>query len=239
LGLLNRIDSYITVSEAVSTNIADALSIAPEKLTTVYSGVDGRYRPVKDPRPELKDTYGITAPYILNVNNYMRKKNRNTLLRAFAQLRRSHPDLTLVLAGGGWDESEMDETIGALGIRSAVTDLGFVPEEHLPLLYSGAKALVNPTLHETFGLTNLEAMACGCPVVTSDRFAVPEIVGDGALLVSEPHRPDAVALATNELLTDSAEQTALAQRGRERASEFSWERTAEGVLEVYRRTISQ
>ncbi|WP_172861735.1 glycosyltransferase family 4 protein [Halopenitus persicus] len=239
LGLLDQIDSYITVSETLAANIEDALSIPPEKLTTVYSGVDELYRPVANPLSELEATYGITGPYLLNVNNYMRKKNRDTLLRAFAQLRRSHPNLTLVLAGGGWHESEMDETILTLGIRSAVTDLGFVPEKHLPMLYSGAKALVNPTLHETFGLTNLEAMACGCPVVTSDRFAVPEIVDDGAVLVGDPLRPNAVARATDELLTDDAKRIELAKRARDRANEFSWEQTAEGVLDVYHKTLSQ
>lgn len=239
LGLLNQVDSYITVSETLAANIGDALSIPPEKLTTIYPGVDERYQPIDEPMAALEAAYGITKPYLLNVNNRMRKKNRDTLLRAFAQLQRSHSDLTLVLAGGGWDNSKMDETIRKLGIGPAVTDLGFVPEEYLPALYSGAEVLVNPTLHETFGLTNLEAMACGCPVVTSNRFAVPEIVGDGAVIISDPLQPDAVARVTANLLTDDAARTTLAQRGRTRASEFSWERTAEGVLDVYRETLSK
>jgi glycosyltransferase involved in cell wall biosynthesis len=239
LGLLDRIDSYITVSETLAKNIHGALSIPSAKLTTVYSGVDEQYHPTDEPMSELEAAYRITQPYLLNVNNYMRKKNRDTLLRAFAQLRESHSDLKLVLAGGGWGGSKIGETIRSLGLQSVVTNLGFVPEEDLPMLYSGAEALVNPTLHETFGLTNLEAMACGCPVVTSDRFAVPEIVGNGAALVSEPLCPDAVAEATDELLTNNQLRSTLVQRGRDRAMEFSWKRTAKGVLDVYQETVSQ
>jgi len=237
LGLLDRIDSYIAVSETLATNLSDALSIPAEKITTVYSGVEDRYRPIQNAAVDVAASFGISGPYLLNVNNYMKKKNRKTLIHAFNMVSDEHPNLSIVLAGGGWQESNIPEMIRKLGLTSTVTDLGFVSEDHLPALYSGAKALVNPTLHETFGLTNLEAMACGCPVVTSDRFAVPEIVGDGAILVEDPLRPGSVASATDELLTNDRARTALAQRGRDRASEFSWGRTAKGVLDVYRETL--
>ncbi|MUV50091.1 glycosyltransferase family 1 protein [Haloarcula sp. CBA1122] len=239
IGLLDQVDTFVAVSETVASNFASALDIPASKFRTVYSGVDKQFKPIDGAASTVASKFDICPPYLLNVNNYMEKKNRETLLRSFVEIREQWPDLNLVLAGGSWEESAIPSLINRLGLDDCVVDLGFVANEDLPLLYSGATAFINPTLHETFGFTNLEAMACGCPVVTSNRFAVPEIVGNGAKLVSDPLCPDAVATATNELLTDETARTALAERGRKQANKYSWERTAEEVLDVYRETLSQ
>lgn len=233
IGLLDRIDAFLAVSDAAGENLCRALSLPADKISTVYPGVDERFAPVPDAREVIANEYGITLPYVLNVNNYMRKKNRETLLEALPLVREEYPEVRLVLAGGGWEKSGIDDVVDALSLEEAVTDLGYVPDEHLPALYGGAEALVNPTLHETFGLPNLEAMACGCPVVTSDRFSIPEIVGDAARLVADPLDPSAVADATVELLGSESVREKLSWWGKDRASEFSWERTADGVYSAY------
>jgi len=237
VGLLDQIDHFLAVSDSVRENVRRGLSLPGRKMTTVYSGVDDRFKPVDDADETVRATFGIKPPYLLNVNNYMEKKNRTTLIRAFARVRGEHPDLTLVLAGGGWEESDLGATIAEHGLSDAVHDLGFVQERYLPSLYSAARALVNPTLHETFGLTNVEAMACGCPVVTSERFAVPEIVDDAALFIADPLDADAVAATIETLLGDEDRRDELSRAALSRAATFSWERTATETIRVYRQVL--
>lgn len=236
-GLLDRVAEYVTVSDALGRSLSRELGIPGRKLTTIYPGIDEFYSPRPDAATSLREKYGITQPYFLNVNNYMEKKNRTSLLRAFASVRERYSDTTLVLAGGRWEQSNVADVISDLELDEAVLDLGFVPKEDLPLLYTAAVALVNPTLRETFGFTNLEAMACGCPVVTSDAFAIPEVVGDAALLVSDPTDTEEIANKMTAMLANDATRAEFASSGRQRAGSFTWEKTAEETASVYRRVV--
>jgi glycosyltransferase involved in cell wall biosynthesis len=125
-----------------------------------------------------------------------------------------------------------------LGLENHMHFMGFVPEDDLPALYNGADLFAFPSLYEGFGLPVLEAMACGTPVITSNVSSLPEVAGNAALLV-DPYNVDELAGAIRRILSDPALAADLRARGLERARQFSWERTAQETLEVYRNVLQQ
>jgi glycosyltransferase involved in cell wall biosynthesis len=129
--------------------------------------------------------------------------------------------------------SRVDAEIATSGMNDRIRFLGYVSPSDLPVLYAGADAFCFPSLYEGFGLPVLEAMACGTPVVASNRAAVPEVAGDAAILV-DPTDPAAIGRALCRVLTDSALRTDLIAKGRQRAREFTWERTAGETIALLR-----
>jgi glycosyltransferase involved in cell wall biosynthesis len=170
--------------------------------------------------------------YLLSVGETRPYKNIPRLLEAFARL--DAPGLDLVLVGRH-DPRERDLRALAerLGVGGRVRFLGFVPDEQLAALYSGAVAFVFPSLYEGFGIPLLEAMACGCPVVTSDLASMPEVCGEAAVYV-DPSDADAIAAGMASVVGDREMSAALARRGLERAARFSYRSAAESILEVLR-----
>jgi len=128
--------------------------------------------------------------------------------------------------------------IAERALEGRVVHLGYVREEDLPALVSGAAALVYPSLYEGFGLPVLEAMACGIPVITSNVSALPEVAGDAALLV-DPRSREAIAAAMRSILDEPRLRERLIEAGLRRASGFSWRRTAEGTLAAYRAVLAR
>jgi glycosyltransferase involved in cell wall biosynthesis len=161
------------------------------------------------------------------------RKNVDGLLAAWRLVRERMPDGPPLLVAGAWgwgDEALQDrlQTAAALGVRT----LGRVPPERLIALLQGASVFVYPSLYEGFGLPVLEAMACGAPVVTSDRSSLPEVVGDAALLV-DPSEPQAIAEALLELLRSPRRARALATRGLARSRTFTWRRAADSLAALF------
>jgi glycosyltransferase involved in cell wall biosynthesis len=170
---------------------------------------------------------------VLFVGTLEPRKNVALLIEAFALLRRQIDAQLLIVGSRGW----LDEPIFAAHARSGVGDaarfVGHLDEEDLAVLYSHAGVFVLPSLYEGFGLPVLEAMAAGAPVLTSSVSSLPEVAGDAALLV-DPHDPAAIADGLRRLLGDPALADDLRTRGRARAAEFSWERTASETLALLR-----
>jgi alpha-1,3-rhamnosyl/mannosyltransferase len=148
-------------------------------------------------------------------------------------LAESVPDCVLVVAGGrGWRNSEFERELGRHAGRVVVT--GFVSDEELVRLYSGAAVFLFPSLAEGFGFPVLEAMACGAPVVCSDRTSLPEVVGDAGLL-ADPEDDAALAAACERVLSEDGLAERLRERGLERAAGYSWERCANATVGAYER----
>ena len=153
------------------------------------------------------------------------------LLRAWRIARSSaSPEVQLVVAGARGN-SRVFGTVAVEADVPGVNFTGYVPEEHLPSLYSDAIALVYPSLYEGFGLPPLEAMACGAPVVTSDNTSLPEVVGTNAVLV-DAQNDESIAQGIVEILTNASLRTSLSRSGIERAKQFTWERTAGRTLQI-------
>jgi glycosyltransferase involved in cell wall biosynthesis len=169
------------------------------------------------------------------------RKGVRFLIRAAATLRPRYPDLTLVLAGDGFERPELEGLAKDLGIADATTFLGWVPNPDLPAYYRAAAVSVIPSLEEGFGIPAAEAMGCEVPVVASDAGGLPEVVEDGVTGRVVP-RGDAEALAAaiGDLLADDGLRARMGKAGRERALRlFDWDRSAERFEALFERVIGE
>jgi glycosyltransferase involved in cell wall biosynthesis len=228
-------DAIIINSESLRAEVDHYLDVDPAKLHLIPEAVDHElFRPgdPEESRRRLDERYGVTGPFVLFVSSLWPYKNCDGLLRAFA--RADLTDHRLVIVGPGRDGayvSELKALADSLGIARRVDWIGGVPLEETVHFYRAASVFAYPSHNETFGLPILEAMATGCPVVTSDRSAMPETAG-GAALLADPEDPDSIASALTEACGDDAEL--LRKLGLARAQDFTWAVTAERTLEVYR-----
>lgn len=233
-------DHILVDSVATRQDLIDLLHVPAEKMTVHMLGVTPEFKPL--PEAVVQDCrrrYGLPSSYLLFVGTYEPRKNITGLLDAYHLLRQTHTDLPpLVLVGRrGWLYEDIFAKVEALKLSDRVIWVENAPITDLPALYNGGLALVLPSHYEGFGLTALESMACGTPVITSDRGSLPEVVGDAGLLVS-PDDPAEIAACMKHLLMDSALRSRLSAAGLARAATFTWRRTAEQTLAVYRRLLS-
>lgn len=241
---VGRCSHFVADSSSTRDDLVELFGVAPERITVVPLGIDhARFHPVDDPErlAAVRRAHGIPERFVLYVGSLYSRKIGN-LLPAFARVteRPAGRDLALVVVGGRAESSAshqpVHEQVRALGLADRVIFTGPVPDDHVPALMSAATLFAYVSFYEGFGLTPLEAMACGAPVVTSNLSSIPEVVGDGAMQV-DPHDTGAIAEAMAGLLDDDAARHELAERGRARAATFSWGRTTRETLAVYRRLI--
>ena len=179
----------------------------------------------------LKDKYRIKTPCILHVSNFEPAKNISSILKAFYKARKMGLPHTLIMVGYGPDFKKALRIAEELGLKGKVVFTGHL-EEDLPKLYNISDMLIFPSLYEGFGFPLLEAMSCGTPVITSNIYAMPEIVKDSALLVN-PLDIDDIARGICELAFNEDLRKELAKKGMERAKFFSWRRCAEEHMKLY------
>ena len=243
--LLNGIDVerdwVISISEFTRMEFCEQTGMSPERVTVVPLAAAHFFRPVTDPHviAATRSRYQLPeGEYLLCLAAPQPRKNLAHLIRSFFHLLDEHhlPDTYLVLAGSKEQGWMYDEILAAAESstkhRSRLIFTGYVAEEDLPALYSGAVAFVFPSLYEGFGLPALEAMACGTPVITSNTTSLPEVAGDAAFLV-DPTDPDELCEAMSIILSDRSLREELKAKGLMRAAEFSWKRCAEQTAEVY------
>lgn len=221
--ILRRANGLIAVSENTRQDAIRLLNIAPDRIRRIYSGVPEQYF---DARPTMR-----ARPYVLYVGAIEPRKNLDTLLDAWRQLRPElRREFDLIVAGSrGWGT---EKTLAR--IRAEATYLGYVPEAELPGLVAGATLFVYPSLYEGFGFPVAQAMAAGVAVLTSNNSCLPEIAGPGALLV-DPQSASEIARGIERLLESESQRAELAARGRQHAEQFRWESCAAQSLEFFRR----
>ena len=225
--VLRNAARVIVPSRFSAERVADVSGVPGERIAVIPYGVDGRFSP-GEPDADALGRLGVERPYVLTVGALQPRKNVEGVITAFERLSTAH---RLVVAGGrGWHDEALVRRVRALGDRAVLT--GHVGDEELVALYRGADAFVFPSRYEGFGFPPLEAMACGTPVVASDRTSVPEVVGDAGVTVS-PDDPAAIGAALARLLEDPAERERLRASGLERARGFSWRTCAEETVAVY------
>ena len=230
-------DAIVINSESLRGEVQCYLDVDPAKLRLIPEAVDHElFRP--GDRDEawhhVTTRYGVSKPFVLFVSSLWPYKNCGGLLRAFAAAKAELGDRQLVVVGPGRDleyVAELRALADELGIADDVLWVGGVPLEETVPFYRSADVFVYPSFNETFGLPLLEAMACGCPVVTSDVSAMPETAG-GAALLADPKDPESLAGAIVKACGPEGER--LREAGPRRAGEFTWAVTAERTLAVYR-----
>ena len=211
----------ITVSQATKRDLINE-GFATDKIHVVYEAAGSMFKPVK--AAVVKAKYQLTKPFILSVGTREPRKNIKRLIQAWKPLRRQYD---LVIVGQfGWGEKTQ--------VLPGIKLLGFVPDEDLVGLYSGAQAFVYPSLYEGFGLPVVEALSCGCPVVTSNVSSLPEIGGEAAIYVD----PLSVAAITSGIKTALESTSKLRRLGLEQAKKFSWEKTARETLKIYEKVYA-
>jgi alpha-1,3-rhamnosyl/mannosyltransferase len=233
-----RASHIITPSRATRNDVLKLLSVDPERVSVVPYGVAPMFT-----APPATEVVTRLAPLGLRPGQYLlflgTIEPRKNLLRLLQAMELTASTIgPLVLAGGhGWNDIGIRAMVERLERAGRVRSLGYVPDELRPVLLTGARAFVYPSLYEGFGLPPLEAMACGTPVLTSNVSSLPEVVGDAALCVS-PDDVDALAAALTRLWRDDILRAELRARGLVQARQFSWERTARSTLDVYRAVLA-
>lgn len=211
----------LTVSTYAQQAILDWTGLPNERVVVVGNGVGSVFCP-------SGVQYAPGYPYIFYAGNRKPHKNLTRLLQGFARSGLSR-DVRLILTGT--PEATVSQQIRALKLQDRVVYAGQLTDSELAAHYRGAMALVYPSLYEGFGLPPLEAMACGTPIMTSNRTALPEVVGDAALLI-DPYDVEAIAWGIQCVVQDSTLRQALRHKGLERAQQFTWDQTAARVWQV-------
>jgi glycosyltransferase involved in cell wall biosynthesis len=229
-------DAIIINSESLRAEIGNYLQVDDRKFKLIYEAVDhDLFKPGDAGAARAQvGSYGVTKPFALFVSSLWPYKNCDGLLRAWALARGELGDRQLAIVGPGRDEkylARLHSLAAELGISQDLVFVGGVPLEETVHFYQAADVFVYPSLNETFGLPILEAMACGCPVVTSNTSAMPETAG-GAAVLADPKDPASIARAITDAVGPGRER--LRDEGLRRAGQFTWGATAASTLDVYR-----
>lgn len=219
--LKSTVDTVITVSESEKRVLLQRLSLPPEKITVIYHGVSPDFTVLPD--HDVKRTlekFDIDYPFALHVSAYQPKKNVARIIKAVSALKTEH---NLIIVGPHTKST-----------NPKVVFTGYIDIKDLVALYNAAEVFVFPSLHESFGMPLLEAMACGCPVVTSTVCSMPEIVGDAAVLV-DPYCTKEITTGINRIIMNDDIKNELRTKGLHRVTHFSWKKCAEQHLAIYQR----
>jgi glycosyltransferase involved in cell wall biosynthesis len=234
---IRRADRLVCNSRSTLHDLERILGVPPEKAVIAYPGVPPAYWPrdYQSSAHFIAQKYQTSGDYICTVGTVEPRKNIVVLVEAVRMLR-AQGDFNsqlLIVGGSGWRNSNIYESVSKAGLTEReVKFLGYLPEEDLPALYSGARIFVLPSLYEGFGIPLIEAMACGAPVVASNVSSIPEVVQDAGILVS-PARAQEFADAIARLESDPALRSRLVERGIRRAKDFRYETAARQLLQVF------
>lgn len=234
-----RAQHIIAVSGNTAKDIREMLKVPEQRITVVHNGTRDCFQPVSDQTElgSLREKFDVQPPYVVTASaSNWRTKNLESALRALDAARsKSGVEFQTVVYGppAGIDALGGDQRWSSLRLRRT----GFLPAEDLAMLFRHAHAFVMPSLYEGFGLPVVEAMSCGCPVVTSDGGSLAEVAGQGAQ-VFDPFDAEGMARAVVRLLSEPAARSQWQARALQQASCFSWKRAAGQTIAVYRSTVA-
>ena len=229
----------ISISKFTKEDLKTTLKVPNRRISVVYEGVDKKlfYQRDKDLIARTRAKYGLAGKYFLYVGTIQPRKNLVRLIEGFARANLSDTDLVLV-GTKGWLYEDIYKAPEKLSVSNHVRFLGFVENEDLAILYSGAVALAFPSLYEGFGLPIAEAFACNCPVLTSNIGAMNEVADFAALLV-DPLDVKSISFGLKKLASDDKLRQKLIGKGQSRIQDFSWEKAARETLQVFERVYQQ
>ncbi len=238
---IERADHIITDSEATRRDLLSHFQCPPIQVTACPLGADWHLPPVSSEQSRLiQNRHKLKPGYVLCVGSIEPRKNLGGVLQAYRMLLERGIELpSLVIVGGwGWQKNQLRRAVAQYNLQRHVVFTGYVSADHLAGLYQGAAVFVYPSLYEGFGLPPLEAMACDCPVITSNTSCLPETVGEAAITV-DPNDAGAIAEAIGRILHDRNLANRLIRSGRQRVQQFTWRCCAEKSLDVYHKVLRQ
>jgi glycosyltransferase involved in cell wall biosynthesis len=236
----HRATHIIAISETTRRDLIAAYDLPPQKITVVPEAAAPHFRPQSaEAVTAVQKQYGLPGRYLLFVGTIEPRKNLSRLLQAFEVIHTEGLTEGLVIVGQrGWLYEGFFRRLESSPVRQAVILPGRVPDEDLPAFYTGAQALVFPSLYEGFGLPVLEAMACGTPVAASNASSIPAVGGDAALYF-DPTDVPGITEAIRCILQQADRRTLMQTQGLKRAAQFSWERAARETRAVYHKVLSR
>ena len=232
--MLRRYDHILTISRSSQKDLMTLFNIPQEKMTVVYPWAEESFQPLVNPDtlvPFIKK-YGLREPFILFLGTLEPRKNIVTLIRAFAGLKDQIPHDLVLVGQRGWKYDPIFKEIGRQKLQQRIHWVGYVPDSERALFYNAAGFLAYPSWYEGFGMPLLEAMQCGCPVITSSTSSMPEVIGDAALLVN-PDNEEELRKTMFRMIQESGLAKQLRQAGLEQAKKFSGETSVRKILEVF------
>jgi len=236
--IMHSADRVISISNVMTDDFRKHVKYPIDQVRTIHHGVNSKFRPLTDEArlAAAREEYGLPDRFILFVGHLYPQKNFSVLARAFARLKSSIPHRLVVAGRPRWKADADLQLIDQLGIRDRVDFLQFVPNDDLVALYNLADCFVYPSLYESFGLAQLEAMACGCPVIGANSGAIPEVTAGTAMLF-DPRSPEELADAIVKVTQDPATRQDLVERAKVRVKDFTWHRTARETLAVFEELV--
>lgn len=235
---IKRSAKIIADSENTKEDILNYFPDAKGKVCVIYPGKPS-YERVEDEKSieSVKMKYNIKDKYILFVGSLEPRKNLINLIKAFNTIADEVKDLKLVIVGKiGWLYDRIFDELKYSNNRDRIVITGYVPDEYMPYIYSGAEALVYPSFYEGFGLPPLEAMCCGTPVIVSNISSLPEVVGNAGVYCN-PNNIKSIADAIISVVNDKNMQESLKLKGLKQSQKFNWSKTADMVIETYREIL--
>ncbi|WP_160687165.1 glycosyltransferase family 1 protein [Clostridium sp. C2-6-12] len=236
--IIAKSSGILTVSEHSKKDILKFFSFYPEdKVFVTPLAANNNFKPLNKMACKLyvEKTFGVTSPYILYIGGFSLRKNALGLIKAFNKI---HKDLNLpyklLLGGSLKDEgAKLSAFVKENKMEDKIIFAGYIEDKILPILYNGCEAFVYPSFYEGFGLPPLEAMSCKTPVITSNLTSIPEVTEDNAILIN-PYALGELEKALVTLLNDEDLKNSLSEKGYLRSLEFTWKKTAQNTLEVYK-----
>lgn len=233
---VKKADRVIAVSKNTKKDLEKFYDVKPDKITVVYNGFDNNRFHQHLSKTKIKKTlsiYNISGDYLVFLGTLQPRKNVTSLIKAMPKITKEHPNVKLVVIGKkGWLYSEIFSLVEKLNLKDQVIFTGFVPDEDVPYLLTGAQLFVLPSLYEGFGITVLEAMAVGTPVMASHVSSLPEVVGEAGILIENPKNYAEIAQKANEVLENKDYANKLVEAGLKQSEKFSWTKCAKETLRV-------
>ncbi len=229
-------DAVLAISTNTKMDLLNYVHVPDDKIITTLLGVDNTFVAVnyRKAKKYLQERYNISGDYFLFIGMLEPRKNITGLIQAFAKIYGKNPTSKLVIVGKkGWMYEDIFRMVEKEKLENSVVFTGFIPDKDLPLFYSAALAFVYPSFYEGFGIPVIEAMACGCPVITSNISSLREIAKGAAILVDPKNQEELIA-AMDYLITNKKVREELILLGLERAQQFNWKETAVKTLKVYK-----